>query len=260
MLLLIGRWPELEDLYRQDLEQAVAAGLRRQEATSLLGRGELQGWRNEHRQAEETLGRAAFIFRELGDATGRLRCENGLAVVYTHLGLYQKAEALITACSEQARQLDHRAALCSFLNSHAVLCRMQQQYDRAIACLEERMAISLARGDASDIASSHMNIAVLCSERGQHGLALDHNRIALEMSERTGDIMLQHHAVYNHASILYKLGRNAESLGFFGKALVISRHVGDDDSSALILEDIARVEAKLAAQGPCHEAGGSGAM
>lgn len=248
VLLLIGKWTELEEQYSLDLVKAAAAGLRRQEAMLLMGRGELQGWRNEHRQAEVSLERAACIFRELGDAAGRLRCENGLAVVYINLGLYQRAEELITTCSEQARQLGQKAALCSFLNSHAVLCRTQKKNDSAIACLEERMAVSLESENVTDIASGHMNLAVMYTERGQYNLALDYNRIALELSERTGDIMLQHHAVYNHAAIMYKLGRKAESLGYFRKALVISRHVGDDASSSLILEDIARVEAKLTAQ------------
>ncbi len=245
VLLLVGRWMELEEQYRLDLEKAEAAGLRQHQAVLLMERGELQGWRNEHGQAAASLERAARMYGELGDAPGRLRCENGLAVVSINVREYDKAEALITSSTGQARRLGLKNALCSSLNSHAVLCRERKQIGRAIAYLEERMAVSQEMGSFSDVASSHMNIAVLLTENGQYAMALRHNETALELSHKSGDIVQQEFALYNQAQILRKLGRGEECLDCLQKALAVSRHLGDEPIMQCAVNDIARVKQAL---------------
>lgn len=212
VLLRIGRWAELEDLYNQDLERASAAGQRKRRAHLLMLQAEMLGWRNEHRQARDRFELAASLFRELGDEKSRLSCENGLAVVYMNLKEYEKAEALIETATAEARKSDHKPALCSLLNSHAVLCRERKQPDKAIACLKERMELSQALGGMTDVASSHMNLAVIYSEQRRYDLALEQNQIALEMGQRMGDVMLQHYALYNQAQMLRKVGRVGECL------------------------------------------------
>lgn len=238
VLLLVGRWTELEKIYGQDFAKASRAGLKDVQARLLMEQGELEGWRNQHRKAEELLARAYRTYRELNDAKGRFRCENGLAVVYLKQGEHEKAEQLITDSTAQARQLGHRDALCSFLNTHAVLCRARKQPDRAIEFLEERMAISVERGEVKDIASSHLNLAVVYTGKAQYQTALEHNGKAMALSLKIGDVMQQHYALYNQAHILRKLGRMAECLDYLGRVLALARHMGDKETEELILREI----------------------
>lgn len=245
VLLLVGRWAELEELYEQDYGQALKAGLKEVQARLLMEQGELEEWRNRHRRAGELLELAGRTYRELDDVGGRFRCENGLAVVYINLGEYEKAEELIDSSTAQARQLGLWDALCSFLNSHAVLCKVRKQPDRAIKFLEERMAISIERGAAGDIASSHLNLAVIYSEKAQYLKALEHNEAAMALSHKMGDVMQQHYALFNQAQILRELGRMTECLDFLNKDLAVSRHLGDKDTEGLIQKEIASVREKL---------------
>jgi tetratricopeptide (TPR) repeat protein len=247
VMLLVGSWAELGELYEVDYRKASEAGLKDIQARLLMEQGELEGWRNRHRRAGELLELADRTYRELNDSEGRFRCENGLAVVYINLGEYEKAEKLIDSSTAQARRLRHRDALCSFLNSHAVLCKVRKQPDRAIKYLEERMAISIERGAAGDVASSHLNLAVVYSEKAQYHRALEHNEAAIALSQKMGDVMQQHYALFNQAQILMKLGRTAECLGFLKKALAVSRHLGDGETEELILREAASIEEK---QGP----------
>jgi tetratricopeptide (TPR) repeat protein len=238
-MMLIGRWDDLEEMYRRDFEEAVAAGLKQVEARLLMEQGELLGRRNQHDRAEEHLTRAMSLYRELGDDQGWTQCESGLAVIGITMGEYDKAEALITNATNRAREHGHKAALCWLLNSHAVLCKERGQIDRAIEYLKEKMAISLELGTIDEVASSHMNIAVLYTERGQYDLAFEHNETALALCSKTGDIVLQNYTLYNQAQMLRKMKRNAECLEYFQKALDISRHLGDEPTVKLILDEIA---------------------
>lgn len=242
VLLLVGRWAELEELYEQDYGQALKAGLRDVQARLLMEKGELEGWRNRHSQAKGLFERAAVSYRELGDAKGRLRCENGLAVVHINLKQYDKAEAIINEATARARGQGLRPALCSLLNSHAVLCRERGQSERAIAYIEERMTISQELGGLTEVASSHMNLAVMFSEDGRHDLALEQNRAALELGHRMGDAVLQNYALYNQAQIFRKMGRGVECLDCLRQALAISRHLGDEPMERDIQKDMSNVE------------------
>lgn len=243
-MLLVGSWAELEDLYQQDYGQALKAGLKDIQARLLMEQGELEGWRNRHRRAGELLELADRTYRELNDAVGRFRCENGLAVVYINLGEYEKAEAIIDEATARARGQGLRPALCSLLNSHAVLCRERRESERAIAYLEERMEISREMGGVAEVASSHMNMAVLFAENGRHELALEHNRAAIELSGKIGDILMQHYALFNQAHILRHLGRLEECLEYLRRSLAMSRHLGDEPATEAILRDIANVTKK----------------
>lgn len=242
VLLLVGRWGELEELYRLDMEKAVGAGQWRQEAHLTMRQAELMGWRNEYVSAEGLFERAAGLYQQLGDQAGRLRCENGLVLVHINLKQFEKAEAIIENATARARGQGHRPALCSLLNSHAVLCRERKQFDRAISYLEERMEISRELEATADVASSHLNIAVFYTEKERFDLALENNHIALELGHRMGDVVLQEYALYNQAHLYRKMGRGVECLDCLRKALAKSKHLGNEQMTRDILKDISSVE------------------
>jgi tetratricopeptide (TPR) repeat protein len=244
VMLLVGKWVELEELYLQDFGKAVAGDLRELQARILMRHGELLGWRNQNKNAGELLGQAMSIYRELGDDEGWTQCENGLAVTCIALGEYDKAEAFITDAECRARQHDQKAHLCWLLNSHATLCKERGLFDQAISHLEEKLAISRELEAIDDVASGHMNLAVVLSEKGRHDLALEHNETALSLSHKIGDVVLQNYTAYNQARILDHLGRKAEGLVYYRIALDISRHLGDEPGEKLVLAEIARVESK----------------
>ncbi len=242
VLLLVGRWTELEQMYRQDCDRARAAGMRGVQARLLMHHGELLGWRRHDKRARVLLEEAAAIFRELGDDRGLLQCRNGQAVTCIALGEYERAEALVTESEGSARRRGYRQILCWLLNSHAVLCRERGQIERAIAYIEERMTISQELGGLTEVASSHMNLAVMFSEDGRHDLALEQNRAALELGHRMGDAVLQNYALYNQAQIFRKMGRGVECLDCLRQALAISRHLGDEPMERDIQKDMSNVE------------------
>jgi tetratricopeptide (TPR) repeat protein len=241
VLLHVGRWPELEEMYRRDYDQAKAADLRGTQAWILMRHGELLGWRNHNKRAQVLLAEALDIFREQGSGEGQAQCENGLAVVCIVLKEYDRAEGLIAGAEGYARAHDHKEMLCWLLNSHAVLCRSRGLLDQAVGFLEEKLAVSRELGSVGEIASAHMNLAVLYTERDQYDLALEHNSSALALSHRTGDIVQQHYALFNQAHMLRQLGRHAECMDFLRKALLISRHLGDEQTEQQILRDIGAV-------------------
>lgn len=250
VLLLVGRWAELEELYERDLGLAEDSGLRERQAYLLMKQGELWGRRSQPQRAEELLIKAMELHAELGDKEQRARCENGLAGICIMLKQYDRAEVMVDRAMERVRCGDE-VALGWQLNNKAVICKRRGQLDRALELLCERMAIARRSKRPREIAISHMNLGVVHLEMGDYQKAYGHNLKCVKLSRRIGDVFNIYYAVYNMAIACERMGRKDESLSLFKEDLELARQLGDGPGAEQLLGDIARVEDAVKAQGSC---------
>lgn len=188
------RWAEAEAHYQEALILARRLGDLDLQATFLQHLGGLHLERGEPGRAAEIFEQAMTLFQHAGDAQGEMQTCNSLAAAERQRGQLDAAEAWYGRARELSLAQGDRAQRGAIAQNLGILyqTRAQQAEDaesragwlgRALASIEESLAIELERNNEVGAASSYFQLGVLHRLLGDLDRAERSSREALEIFE-----------------------------------------------------------------------------
>lgn len=203
--LVQGRTAEALALSRQVLTLAETAGLPIDaEAHRLLGRayadqGRLAAAR-EHFEAALKLGETQ------ADAYGSALVRTGLAMVAGLQGRLEEAVALHREAVQIWRRLGSDTALTDELNDMGYHLYTLGEYDEALACFRESLALSQQTGLRRAQAYALVNLCEMTRDLGVLDVAMEYGEAGHEMAQRIGDRFLASYSLEAQALTLRATG------------------------------------------------------
>jgi tetratricopeptide (TPR) repeat protein len=181
----------------------------------------------DHAAALPLADEAEGIWRALGDV-------HGIAMVHLRRGQmafgagdYQLSTALLTEARAGFRQLGEEVGpenpVTSFL---AQAARGEGEYDRALALLDESLAVSRARGDGHAVAYALREVAVLRHLRGDRVLAIAVLRESLALLAPLKDVRCAHDCLTKLAELLCEHNNPADVARLIGAADALRERTG----------------------------------
>ena len=105
--------------------------------------------------------------------------------------------------------------------------RSRGEFDLAMECFEQSIAVLERLGDRSGIARSLYHIGVLYDNRGDFNRAADYYGRSLELAEKVGPESSLMMALVAVGTIHGQLGEFDDALRYFGRSLALAEKVGD---------------------------------
>ena len=149
---------------------------------------------------------ALEIYRGLDDQEGATSILGNLGRLAEEDGDYDSAALYTTACLDYARQSRDRRAIAIYLNSLGVVRFDQGRRDEAKACFDE--ALGLCRAIGFPVLEAYLlaGLAEVMVEEGEHGVAAEHARAAIEAATTGKNSMMVMYAHTTLARAVYPAG------------------------------------------------------
>ncbi len=253
LLLLSGRWDELDEIYRRDLEAAQRSQTGYYIRYYMMKKAELLVRRQMYPEARDLLKKVDEMTEEAGEQDLRERARDLMVGVCIFLEDYVRAEAILDQFIETARSRGNQPAVGWFLNYRAAIMMNKGETVRALEIMGERLAIARRYGGHRDIAQGCISIGGIWANMGRYGRSLRYSRLSAAISRKIGDKYLLYYAIYNMATACEGLGRRRDALRYFGEDLEMARQLGDGPGAEQILGDITRVEESAADSLTCPD-------
>jgi CHAT domain-containing protein/Tfp pilus assembly protein PilF len=254
------RWTESARSYKRAVRLFHELGMRRQEATALIGAGGAELQTSLVNQAIEHLERGLSLARSVGDERTEAFASTDLGTFYAQQADAGNAKALLEraiAIREKYHDVDLE---CRALNAMAMLLRNLGQYEEALKIYQDELqrlkpgpqvratvltelgilftttgnpdgafrylqkAFDLQkRGDPYDQANTLNAFGVAYAKQGDFGAALASFQQALNIYKNQNNLPAQATALMNSGWVLGYLKRYAEAVGALGSALSLAR-------------------------------------
>lgn len=214
------------------------------QAKYLLGR--MRGERSQDEQAAHLLAEAERIFADEGDALGRAKSLNLLAVCHMRLdGEYDAATAHLEASVALLRGMAPSAVYAEALRYLARINSRSGGFDAADDLLAEAGRVCDAVQDRGEYAAVLYERMVLDKRRGAWQAALDAGQEALALFEELGSLRWQG-LVKTQLGVLHQTqGQHAAALSLFGEAVPIFDEVGDRIEQAYVYYYLYRLHGEM---------------
>jgi tetratricopeptide (TPR) repeat protein len=188
------RWAEADASYQEALALARRIGDLELQGTFLQHQGILENDRGNSARAAEFYEQAMTLFQQAGNAEGEMQTCDLLASAEQQRGQLDAAEAWYGRARELALALDDRYQLGSITQNVGILyqARAEQTADaesravwlrRALASIEESLAIKLERNNEVGAAASYFQLGVLHQMLCDLEAAEKNTRLSLEIAE-----------------------------------------------------------------------------
>jgi tetratricopeptide (TPR) repeat protein len=216
---------------------------------------------------ERLLNAAVELHRRRRDSDGELDAvsaiaslrekvadQRGLAQVLDELaGLHHarkdldKTRACLARRSELLEELDDQDGLLRALDDLAGLAVERQAWNDAADHFERGLAICRSRGiPAADLAARSYNLGLIHGQRGDHQLALDAYRSALESYSEIGNHEQAARCLRQMGACeLHLPGKSPEALAHYQQALTFYEGRGDKRGIAVALVGVGNAQANL---------------
>jgi tetratricopeptide (TPR) repeat protein len=207
-----GRYGEAEARYQEAQRLAEQVGDLELQGTFLQHRGTLNREQGRHDQAVELYRNAIRLFQWANDQANEMRTYDLLATVESERGQLDAAEAWYTRSRELAQELGDQAQMAGTAQNLGILfqTRAEQTEDsearetllrRAVASVEESLAIELKSEDRVGAASSDSQLGVLHRMLGDLDRAEVHLLKSLGVRESLNlpDVWKDYHGLANVA-------------------------------------------------------------
>jgi tetratricopeptide (TPR) repeat protein len=203
--------------------------------------------RNEQGSAE--LGRAAGIFRELGDRSGEAAAANRRGIALMQLGRLTEALEQHERAYTIYRDLDLRLQLGRAANNMGVLNVRLGRYGAASAVLTEALELARATGNRAGVGVALANLGDVAARQLRWYDAADRFRQAIEACEQVGYLGGLADSRRGLGLALAHLGAHDEALALLRDALHLGQRVGDADIEAATLNDLGQLQRLTGADG-----------
>ncbi|WP_049559170.1 CHAT domain-containing tetratricopeptide repeat protein [Limnoraphis robusta] len=143
------------------------------------------------------------------------------------------------------RSINARLGEAGTLNQIALVYYHLGEYEKALTSYEEALNIYTQEKNLQEQGTIFTNMGVLYGELGQYQKALESHQQALALAQKVDDTKKQGEILNNMGTIYQKLNQNKEALQFYLQALEILRKDGDPGWQATILNNTGLIYAEL---------------
>jgi tetratricopeptide (TPR) repeat protein/DNA-binding SARP family transcriptional activator len=181
---------------------------------------------------------AVLAARRVGDRAGEAQANNDLGVAYWRLGQYDQALTCHQQSLAMRRQLGDAHGQAASLGNLGLVHEQQGRYDQALACLQESLAIDRELENRFGQASSLGNLGWVYERQGRYERALACLQESLAIRRELGDRFGQA-AILNDLGIVYQRQEGCDqALACLQESLTIDRELSDRYAQATSLNDI----------------------
>lgn len=179
----------------------------------------------------------------IGPGTSRERANAlvGLATLSRRQGDYDKAVRCYEEALAMFRALDDTSGIASALNNLGVVAQDRGDYAKAGALLEEALANFRALGDRQRIAASLNNLGMVARRQGELVSAAALYEESLDIWDELGDQLRRALALNNLGVVSYGQGQLPLAEERYRAALALYRELEDRSGTALSLNNLAEV-------------------
>jgi len=189
---------------------------------------------------------ALAVFREAEDDNGILITLSGLGGSYARLGDLHKAVEFFQQSQQLAEKINKKDGVYKSIENLANIYIMQGDYALALASIERSLSLK-QRDDApkSDLSDSYINLIDAYRPLERYDDALHAAGRALELSREIGQDFQTAYALNNRAKVYRDLKRYPEALADLASSLAIFEATKAGMETANTLSDIAELELRL---------------
>ncbi|MFN8485837.1 MAG: tetratricopeptide repeat protein [Anaerolineae bacterium] len=243
VLELVGRWDEVDALYRRGLAEAQELGDRRAEARCQSAIGWLLRKRNQNVEAAQWLAQAQEVFEQLDDQAGLGQTLHFAGAVATQQGDRDRARELWQQSLEIRRQIGEKAVVATLLNNLGIVAHLEGNYDEALEFYDESLALASELGDRLAMARALNNRGMIYRDTSDFTAARAQLEASLALRREVGDRWGVANGLNNLGQVARELGDYASARRFFTESLMMNRELGDRGAIAYLLEDFASLAA-----------------
>ncbi len=225
--------------YAAALDAAVLHGDGLNEAWAYAGLAEVARRRGRFSEAEVDLGRAAALFRRLGEDAGTGQVLHLSGTLAAQRGAFEEAKAFYGRSLEVRTRLDDRRQMASLLSNLAVVAEYQGDYDEAQRLGEGALALRQEVGDRWGIGISENNLGMLAVLREDAEQAKQRFLAAIALHTEVGDAWMVALGQHNLGNAHRDLGETDSAQRLYAVALLDYRAYDDAWALASLLEDVA---------------------
>jgi tetratricopeptide (TPR) repeat protein len=251
VLQLIGKWPEAEEMYRQALALAEAAGDRLEQAHCQTELGNLLSYTQSYEEALRWLERARAEFEQLDDYAGMIRVLEYLSLIYVQQSDYAMALERAERQLQLAEARQDKIGISTAVGNVGLVHWSQADYARASIALQQALDSATEAGYQRGMIIAGSNLAGMYAEQGDYAHALVSLRQALDVANDIG---------YRHAAgvMVGNAGEIYRQQGDYERALACYQHglqvVTELSDWTIIHNSMLNIAITYAAQGNYRQA------
>lgn len=238
----LGEYKQALDLCTQALEMKRQIPDVAGQAITLSNMGNIYGNQGDYQKALDLYRQALAIHNSMKEESGAAIVINNIGWAYGQMGEYEKAIEYYTQVLEPLRKRDNKSGQAKALNNIGVNYAKLNDFSKALEFHLQALALRSIENDRDGRATSLNNIANCYAHLGDKQKALDYyaQAVALQRSvqnDRQLAITLRNFGVFQRDE-----GQIDEALAYLNEARTLSARVGDQDTEASVLSELARIE------------------
>lgn len=244
MLDIIGDVGQALRHYDRALKLSREGGWRLAEGNALNNIGKIYNDAANWEKGLDFYGQALAVFRSIDSKENEAVTLSNIGITYYQSGEQQKALDYLLESLPLIRAANNKnTEAYTLLNIGRVYGRLGD-YPKALDYSVKAQAIQKETGSRSNEGETLDQIGVTYSAQGQLEKAAEYHRQAIEIQRTAGNVRREGFALTNLGEVQILLNQPDKALESFNRALTIFRGIGDPDSTATVLEGIARAEEK----------------
>ncbi len=192
-------------------------------------------------KAMELHEKALAIRRELKDRAGESKTLSNMGIVYKAWGEYDKAMELYEESLALCRELKDRAGEGQTLNNMAVVYQAWGKYDKAMKLYEKSLAICRELKHRAAEGDRLGNMAIVYEARGKYDKAMELYEQSLTIQREIRDKAGESKTLNNMAAVYKAWGKYDKAMELCEKSLAIDIELKDRAGEGNILNNMALV-------------------
>lgn len=189
-------------------------------------------------KALEYYAKSLEIRIELQDDKGIGILFNNMGIICKEQGRYPEALEFYHKALAIAEKSDNKSTMALAYNNIGILHDDQRNYSEAIAFFQKALTLAKGLDNKLGVAGSYNNLGIIYEKQDDYTTALNLFQQALDIYDELGDTRPGIASTYNNTGLVYFNHPNLEesvetsyhkSLDYYGKALKISEHIGDQE-------------------------------
>ncbi|GEM_PF-315571 len=241
VLLLAGRWDEVEGIYRDNLMAAEEAGSMVLSAECRNRLGTILHRKGGIAEARRHYDLALEAFRQANDLQGQTNVLGCLGLLHAFMGELDEAMDCYRSSLELAERTGHRQSIANIHSNMANILIQQGDTAGAREHISRKLEISEAIGDQAGVSIALGSLGISHSMDGDNEKALDCMRRQLGIARMMGDRLSVAYCVGNMGIVHDDQGDCAKALECHRTQLDICREIGDRKGLVLALENAGSV-------------------
>ena len=160
------------------------------------------------------------------------------AKIATESGAYAEAESMLAPAYEIYTQRGNAVGVAHVLFQQAVVCRMQEHIDQAIAHCHRLLETIEERDDPPSFIRAHQNLGICYHMLGDPARGGQEMERALELAEAHGDAVVAAYIAHDMGTSLHLQGAMEDARRYLHRALMHWRRVGNPADLAMTLQGL----------------------